>query len=136
MTRTRTTKNLKPTKTSTTASKDRLRRSRKLLIEPATLAALTAPTPSGVAVTPPTDAVAPRSKPLSGLAAAAQVLRDAGEPLDVKTLVKRLLEQGLWSSAGKTPAATIYAAIIREIRTKGAVSRFRKTDRGRFAAAD
>jgi len=37
--------------------------------------------------------------------------------------------------AGKTPAATIYAAMIREITAKGPSSRFQKVSRGRFAAA-
>lgn len=71
---------------------------------------------------------------LSGLDAAAQVLREAEESLDAQTMIARILERGLWSTKGKTPAATIYAAIIREIRTKGSASRFKKTDRGRFAA--
>jgi len=47
-------------------------------------------------------------------------------------MVKTMLETGLWQTGGKTPAATIYAAIIREIAVKGDKSRFRKTDRGHF----
>jgi hypothetical protein len=44
--------------------------------------------------------------------------------------------QGSWSSpAGKTPAATLYAAILREIRTKKDQARFRKTGPGRFTQA-
>jgi hypothetical protein len=35
----------------------------------------------------------------------------------------------------KTPGATIYAAIIREIAVKGDKSRFRKTERGNFELA-
>jgi hypothetical protein len=43
--------------------------------------------------------------------------------------------QGLWESpGGKTPSATLYSAIIREIATKGKDSRFVKKDRGTFAA--
>jgi len=72
---------------------------------------------------------------LSGLDAAAKVLAEAGEPLDTKTMVDRMLAQGLWATGGKTPAATIYAAIIREIGVKGDASRFRKTDRGKFTLA-
>jgi len=34
-----------------------------------------------------------------------------------------------WRTNGKTPAATIYAAIIREIATKGNASRFRNVAR-------
>jgi len=72
----------------------------------------------------------------SGLDAAAQVLAEAGEPLNTKALVERMLAQGLWQTRGKTPAATIYAAIIREIATKGKEARFRKTDRGMFTLAE
>ena len=68
----------------------------------------------------------------SGLDAAAQVLAEAGEPLNTKTMVERMLAQGLWKTGGKTPAATIYAAIIREIAAKGGDARFRKTGRGKF----
>jgi hypothetical protein len=74
---------------------------------------------------------APRS---SGLTAAYQVLLDAGEPMACKAMVEKVLAAGTWKTGGKTPEATIYAAIIREIRAKGSESRFRKTDRGLFAA--
>ena len=80
------------------------------------------------------DKPAKQRKP-SGLDAAAQVLAEAGEPLNTKDMVERMLAKGLWQTGGKTPAATIYAAIIREIATKGDDSRFRKTDRGRFELA-
>ncbi len=72
---------------------------------------------------------------MGGLDAAAQVLAEAGEPLDTKTMVARMLDKGLWQTKGKTPAATIYAAIIREIAKKGDASRFCKVDRGKFALA-
>ena len=68
----------------------------------------------------------------SGLDAAAQVLAKAGEPMNCGDMVKTMLETGLWKTGGKTPAATIYAAIIREIAVKGSESRFRKTERGKF----
>ncbi len=68
----------------------------------------------------------------SGLAAAVTVLAEAGKPMNTADMVKRMLESGLWKTDGKTPAATIYAAIIREIAAKGDKSRFRKTDRGHF----
>ena len=42
---------------------------------------------------------------------------------------------GLWRSPGvKTPEATLYAAIIREISAKGTEPRFAKHDRGLFVA--
>lgn len=33
---------------------------------------------------------------------------------------------------GKTPHATLYSAILREIATKGNEARFKKTERGHF----
>lgn len=72
-------------------------------------------------------------KPLSGLDAAAKVLADAGAPMRARELVNAMIERGLWKSGGKTPWATIYAAMAREITAKGKASRFRKTDRGLFA---
>jgi hypothetical protein len=75
------------------------------------------------------------TKALSGLDAAAQILREVGEPLNAQDMVRHMLETGLWKTAGKTPASTIYAAIIRDIKAKGSGSRFQKVDRGRFAIA-
>ena len=72
----------------------------------------------------------------SGLDAAAKVLADAKEPLNSKEMVARMLAKGLWQTSGKTPAATIYAAIIREIASKGDASRFRKVERGKFEPAE
>ena len=69
---------------------------------------------------------------LSGLDAAAKVLSEAGEPLRSKQIVETMLAKGYWTTNGKTPAATIYAAILREIQTKGKEARFRKMDRGLF----
>lgn len=75
------------------------------------------------------------NRPMSGLDAAAKVLADAGEPMRVKDIVETADKKGLWrSKAGKTPEATVYAAIIREIRDKGVDSRFKKTARGTFEA--
>jgi len=48
---------------------------------------------------------------LSGLDAAAKVLEEAGEALSCKAIVECALEKGYWKTHGKTPAATIYAAI-------------------------
>jgi hypothetical protein len=77
-----------------------------------------------------------KDRPMSGLDAAAKVLADAGEPMRVKDIVAAAEKKGLWKSkAGKTPEATVYAAIIREIFNKGVDSRFVKKDRGLFAAA-
>ncbi len=44
-----------------------------------------------------------------------------------------MLAKGLWQTRGKTPAATLYAAIVCEIAAKGKDARFHKTGRGQFA---
>jgi vancomycin resistance protein YoaR len=72
---------------------------------------------------------------MSGLDAAAKVLAEAKEPMRAKDIVEQMAAKGYWSSpGGKTPHATIYAAMMREINEKGKDARFKKTDRGLFAA--
>jgi HB1, ASXL, restriction endonuclease HTH domain len=66
---------------------------------------------------------------------AAKVLAEAGEPMTCKEMVEKVLATGLWQTKGKTPSATLYSAILRECRNKGDAVRFRKVDKGRFAAA-
>ena len=78
---------------------------------------------------------ADKKKRASGLDAAAKVLAEAGKPMNTKEMVEQMLAKSLWKTSGKTPAATIYAAIIREIAGKGADSRFRKVERGKFELA-
>jgi hypothetical protein len=49
-------------------------------------------------------------------------------------MIEAMASKGYWTSpGGKTPAATLYSAVAREIATKGTDSRFRKADRGKFA---
>jgi hypothetical protein len=75
-------------------------------------------------------------KRISALDAAATVLQKAGEPMNAKAMIGAMAEQGLWTSPnGKTPHATLYAAILREIGVKGGEARFRKSDRGMFEYA-
>jgi hypothetical protein len=75
-----------------------------------------------------------KPKRVSALDAAAQVLAKAGKPMRSQELIATMAEQGLWKSpAGKTPHATLYAAMLREIGAKGDAARFRKVDRGLFA---
>jgi len=77
-----------------------------------------------------------KPKRVSALDAAAAVLADADAPMSSKALIETMATRGLWSSPnGKTPHATLYAAILREIKAKGADARFRKVDRGQFAYA-
>ncbi|MCL2645419.1 MAG: winged helix-turn-helix domain-containing protein [Phycisphaerales bacterium] len=70
----------------------------------------------------------------SGLDAAYEVLKASGEPMSSQAIVDAMLAQGLWKTTGKTPAGTIYSAMIREIDDKPGESRFTKTGRGLFAA--
>ena len=65
--------------------------------------------------------------------AIAQVLAAAGKPMHVKALTAALLEQRLWETEDRTPAATVAANLLTDIRTNGAESRFVKTGRNTFA---
>ncbi len=76
-----------------------------------------------------------KPKKPSGLDAAAKVLGEAKGPLTCGEMTERMLAKGLWQTSGRTPSATIYSAIIREIRDKGDVSRFVKVERGKFTLA-
>ena len=77
----------------------------------------------------------PKAKKVGALDAAAQVLASSKEPLNCKAMIEAMAKKGLWTSpGGKTPHATLYSAIIREIALKGKESRFVKKDRGEFAA--
>ena len=72
-----------------------------------------------------------KEKKPSGLDLAAKVLAESKEPLNAKTIAERAIAAG-WKTSGKTPHATLFAAMIREIRDKGKESRFEKVDRGLF----
>jgi HB1, ASXL, restriction endonuclease HTH domain len=73
---------------------------------------------------------------LSALDAAAKVLAETGQAMTCKELIAAMATQGYWTSpAGKTPEATLYAALAREITTKKDQARFRKSGRGTFALA-
>jgi hypothetical protein len=74
------------------------------------------------------------AKMLSQIAAAVEVLRDSGEPMTCKGMVEVMSAKGLWTSpAGKSPDATLYASILRELARRGKDARFVKTTPGRFA---
>jgi hypothetical protein len=66
------------------------------------------------------------------LTLAADVLREAGTPMDCKTMVEKVLAKGTWKTSGRTPQATLYSAVLRETQTKGDKARFRKVSRGQF----
>lgn len=79
---------------------------------------------------------ADKPRRISALDAAAQVLKASGQAMRSQELIAAMSEQGLWTSPnGKTPHATLYAAILREINAKGGEARFKKTERGKFEYA-
>jgi len=76
-----------------------------------------------------------RDGKLSCIDAAAKLLGEKKAPMNTKEMIEAMAAKGLWSSPnGKTPAATLYSAILREIKTKGKEARFKKSDRGQFVA--
>jgi hypothetical protein len=83
----------------------------------------------------PKPAKEPKPKRVSALDAAAQVLSDSEVPMRAKEMIAAMEAKKLWMSpGGKTPEATLYAAIIREIAAKGDKARFKKHDKGVFVA--
>jgi hypothetical protein len=76
-------------------------------------------------------------KKMSALDAAAKILSETGQAMNCQEMIRVMAEKGYWTSpGGKTPASTLYSAILRETQTKGKDARFRKTERGKFEAAN
>ncbi|HQR08352.1 MAG TPA: HTH domain-containing protein [Gemmatales bacterium] len=74
-----------------------------------------------------------KPKKLSMIKAALQVLQDRKMPMTCPELIDVMATEDLWTSpGGKTPAATLYAALARSIKDLGKASEFRKTERGKF----
>ena len=72
----------------------------------------------------------------SALDSAARVLGEAKEPMTASEMIEAMAAKKYWTSpGGKTPANTLYAAILREIQLKGTNARFVKTERGKFGLA-
>ena len=77
-----------------------------------------------------------KPKKLSALDAAARVLAETKKPMTCQEMIEAMAAKGYWKSpAGKTPSATLYSAILRELATKKADARFQKTERGKFTLA-
>ena len=75
-------------------------------------------------------------KKLSALDAAAKVLAKVKGGMNCGDMIETMQKSGLWKSpGGKTPANTLYSAILSEIKVKGGDARFKKVGRGEFAAA-
>ena len=78
---------------------------------------------------------AAKKEGLSAIDAAAKLLTETKEALTTKEMVEQMAAKGYWKTpGGKTPHATLYSAILREINVKGSDSRFKKTERGKFVA--
>jgi hypothetical protein len=104
------------------------------------------PTPESSTTIPPLAVEAettaldqPRSQPsarvrkLSALDAAALVLSETGQAMSCRELIAVMAAKGYWSSPkGKTPASTLYAAVQRELQSKGEQAYFRKAEPGKF----
>ena len=65
------------------------------------------------------------------LDAAEKVLREAGGPLGVDVLTRRMIDAGLWVPESKTPSASVGSAIYMHIKNGGTT--FVKTGRATFA---
>ena len=95
-----------------------------------------------VAQTPvePEDAPnpAPESAPtkkMSLMDAAVAVLKESGEPMNTREMVKAATEKGYWTpTACKTPEQTLYGSIFREIKTKAQPRIVKSEVKGKFIA--
>ena len=107
--------------------------------EPATIETIGGETTTAVGVLkkprkPKTVSADAGEKKLSCMAAALKVLAESAEPMNAKEMIDAMESKGYWTSpGGKTPHATLYSAILREL-ARGDESRFVKTERGRFVA--
>ncbi len=77
-----------------------------------------------------------KTKKVGCLDAAAKVLGESGQAMTCKEMIDAMATKGYWTSpGGKTPHATLYSAILREITTKAKDARFKKSERGKFVVA-
>jgi hypothetical protein len=120
---------------TTKSAKDKRSTKAKAGVATATEAAKAKRPAKPKAASPASAAKQQHAKPkrLSAIDAAAEVLKKSREPMRSRELITAMEAQGLWTSpGGKTPHATLYAAMLREERDKGTASRFRKVERGLF----
>ena len=93
-------------------------------------------TENGQAAKAEKPATAKKGKPArktSLLDHAVEILKKAKEPMTCKEITEQVMKSTDWTTNGKTPHATLYSAVIREIAEKKAESRFKKMDRGMFS---
>jgi hypothetical protein len=72
------------------------------------------------------------TKPATALEAVEAVLAAVGQPLHYAEITKRMLDQGLWKTKGKTPAATVNAQLAVDLIQRGDTSCFQRTGKGVF----
>jgi hypothetical protein len=122
------------TKTKAPAKKAKAGKQPKASVEQAPEQAAATKTAPGAKQRKTPEAAA--DKKLSAIDAAAKVLGEGatGQALNCGELIEAMAKKGYWiSPGGKTPASTLYASILRELKVRGAQARFRKTERGKFA---
>lgn len=65
-----------------------------------------------------------------------RVLGEAGEALHYSDITDRILESGLRTSTGATPAATVNSQVVMSIKRKGETSPYVRVGRGTFGLRD
>ena len=103
---------------------------------------LNIPTVSIERVEPETEEDAPNPAPesaptkkMSLMDAAVAVLKESGEPMNTREMVKAAAEKGYWTpTACKTPEQTLYGSIFREIKTKANPRIVKSETKGKFIA--
>ena len=95
--------------------------------EPAEAPAAVAEQPEAPAAEPAPEA--PRTRKVSLLDAAIEVLKAEGRAMNTREMVKLAIERGLWiKTACKTPEQSLYGAIFREIK-EAEPARIRKSEK-------
>ena len=70
---------------------------------------------------------------MNSIDAAEVILNQSDKPLHYQEITRRILDQGLWQSEGKTPEATVNANLAVDIKQRGSLSRFQRTGQGIYA---
>ena len=85
----------------------------------------------------PECTTAPRKeKKLSLMDAAVEVLKQSGEPMNTREMVKAATDSGLWIPTDcKTPEQTLYGSIFREMKTKENPRIIKSAVKGKFEYA-
>ena len=122
--------------TKKTTNSDKTKKATKAEAAPSVEETDTAAAAPGAAKSKAKKAKEPKAKKTSALDAAVRVLEEGGQPMTSPEMIEAMTAKNYWSSPkGLTPAATLYSAILREIKAKGKESRFVKTERGKFGLA-